>query len=231
MHKIEPYRLKDLIPVSEYEDAASIEELTSIHIEEDASVTKKRLEEVVAGAVRETVNHHYKQETEQNIEFNHSEIECVLFPLWILPTKHGRRYRHFAVNGQTGQITGDLPASRLRAMGVFFGVTLALFGAVYGAIRLIAYFMGRTFTDQTNLLFLFAALVVGLFAASRVFTVLFEEMRPPKRKKPDLKKFESCTPRIEEAREKLMMKQSVDKKNRAVKVEDFTKDLYTDKKQ
>ncbi len=220
MHNIEPYRYRDLIPIEQSEEFHSIEDLNEISIDEDEKITKKRIDEVIAQAARQTVHHNYVAETEQTIVFDHSETECVLFPLWVMTAKCGRRYYHFAMNGQTGKTTGDLPVSQLKSLGCFLGSFLAGGAVMFGLLRLFYMLIG-TPSEKTVQIMLFIGVVAGLMTASQVMSRLYEEMRPPKKKKDDTKRFENCIVKIANERDKLMRRDMVDAKNKIVRSEEF----------
>jgi len=59
-----------------------------------------------------------------------------LLPMWILTTKYNDKSYMFAMNAQTGKFVGELPVSKKKAAGLFFGFAAA-FGAVLTAIALI----------------------------------------------------------------------------------------------
>lgn len=66
--------------------------------------------------------------TSRHLQVNHSKAKYVLLPVWMLNTNYrGKRYT-FAMNGQTGKMTGSLPVcpkrSALWFTGIFAGVTL-----------------------------------------------------------------------------------------------------------
>ena len=220
MHNIEPYRYRDLIPIEESEEFTSIEDLNQISIDEDEKITKKRIDEVITQAVGETVKHNYKEPIEQTIEYDHTETECVLFPLWIMTAKCGRKYYHFAMNGQTGQTTGDMPVSQLKSLGCFFGSFLAAAAVVFAFLRLIYILIG-TPSEKTVSVMLFIGIVAGLMVSSRIMSGLQEEMRPPKKKPVDTKRYESRIVKINNERDKLMRKEMVDAKNKIVRAEDY----------
>ena len=66
--------------------------------------------------------------TSRNLNIHHSKARYVLLPVWILNTKYRGKIYTFAMNGQTGKMTGAFPVCRKRAAmwfcAVFAGVTL-----------------------------------------------------------------------------------------------------------
>lgn len=67
--------------------------------------------------------------TGKNLKIDHSKAKYVLLPVWILNTRYQDKIYTFAMNGQTGKMTGSFPICPKRSAawfgGVFTGVTLA----------------------------------------------------------------------------------------------------------
>lgn len=72
---------------------------------------------------------------DKNINVKDGVSESVLYPIWLITTKKGEKTYAFAINGQTGDITSDIPWSvakffgRMLSMGL--GVAALGFAAVY----------------------------------------------------------------------------------------------------
>ncbi len=62
------------------------------------------------------------------LKVNHTRARYVLLPVWILNTRYRDKLYTFAMNGQTGKMTGSLPCCPKRTAawfaGIFAGVTL-----------------------------------------------------------------------------------------------------------
>ena len=65
--------------------------------------------------------------TSRQLRVNHSKARYVLLPVWMLNTRYDGKIYTFAMNGQTGKMTGSFPISRGRTAawfaGIFAGVT------------------------------------------------------------------------------------------------------------
>lgn len=66
--------------------------------------------------------------TGKNLRINHSKARYVLLPVWMLNTRYRDKIYTFAMNGQTGKMTGSLPVCPKRSAvwfgGICAGVTL-----------------------------------------------------------------------------------------------------------
>ncbi len=76
--------------------------------------------------------------TAKNLNVQHGKASYVLMPVWMLNTKYRGKMYTFAMNGQTGKMTGSLPVCPKRTAlwfsGIFAGVTLitSLLQLVFG---------------------------------------------------------------------------------------------------
>ena len=73
----------------------------------------------------------------RQLNIDHSKAHYVLLPVWILNTRFRDKIYTFAMNGQTGKITGTLPICPQRTAGWFFGLCAAI-STLACVIQLIA---------------------------------------------------------------------------------------------
>ena len=66
--------------------------------------------------------------TSRQLKIDHGKARYVLMPVWLLNTRYRGKLYTFAMNGQTGRMTGSLPISPQKCAlwfgGIFAGVTL-----------------------------------------------------------------------------------------------------------
>ena len=76
--------------------------------------------------------------TSRQLNLEHSNARYVLLPVWILNTKYQGKIYTFAMNGQTGKMTGSLPICPRRSAGWFAGIAagVALLATVVQLIAL-----------------------------------------------------------------------------------------------
>lgn len=63
--------------------------------------------------------------TRKQVNVSHSKVRYVLMPVWILNTRYRDKTYTFAMNGQTGKMTGTLPICPKRTAAWFAGLTAA----------------------------------------------------------------------------------------------------------
>jgi len=76
--------------------------------------------------------------TSRQLNLEHSNARYVLLPVWILNTKYQGKIYTFAMNGQTGKMTGSLPICPRRSAGWFAGIAagVALLATIVQLIAL-----------------------------------------------------------------------------------------------
>ena len=91
---------------------------------------KKTLEDALMKSVK---RHQYTDVTvkSRSISCTKGRIKYALLPVWLLNLKYKDRIYHFAVNGQTGKVTGELPVDKgmfcKYALSVFAGSSLLIY--------------------------------------------------------------------------------------------------------
>ena len=166
---LEPYDLSAAVPfvpavlAGAMADHADVE---SLDCEERA---RQRVENSMEQALRNTVSG-YTSVVPRNRSFHTEEgrVTPVLMPVWLITTeKDGTTYT-FAINGQTGKLTCDVPADTKKSWLYGGGVFALVFALVCAAF----YFMG-SFENGT----LVGAAVVALLAAVLVYGALVGQLK------------------------------------------------------
>ena len=69
--------------------------------------------------------------TVKQLNVDHSKAKYVLLPVWMLNTKYNGKIYTFAMNGQTGKMTGSFPVCRKRAAAWFAGICAGVTALVH----------------------------------------------------------------------------------------------------
>ena len=146
---LEPYDLSAAIPFQ----SAVLAGAMADHADADCEACEKRaverVEHSAVQAMRETVKGYTSvTERSRSIRTQNGKAAPALLPVWLITSeKEGKTYT-FAINGQTGKLTCDVPADKKKALiwggGVFAGLCgivaliLALMQAMSGGAMLLA---------------------------------------------------------------------------------------------
>lgn len=73
--------------------------------------------------------------TSSNVQFENGKVSYALLPIYIFSTKYDGKVYNFAMNGQTGKFSGNLPADKGRsvkyALSIFFIVFVIIFALLF----------------------------------------------------------------------------------------------------
>ncbi len=134
------------------------------HADVDADACEKRaverVENSMVNALRNTVRG-YDSVTvrSKNISASGGKVTPVLMPVWLITTKKDDKVYTFAINGQTGELTCDVPTDKAKAFLWGAGV----FAGVFGIASLVLYLLKMLASGTlliAGLAALFAALIV-----------------------------------------------------------------------
>ena len=124
---LEPYDLGEAVAFQPAMLAGALADCADVDATRCEERAVERVERSVSEAMRETV-HGYSSVTERSkhIATEGGKATPVLLPVWLITTeKEGQTYT-FAINGQTGKLTCDVPADKKKSIlwgiGVFAGV-------------------------------------------------------------------------------------------------------------
>ncbi len=102
---------------------------------------RQRMSEGAADKFGTTVHYDEVSVRQTNISAKKSEVNYVLYPVWMMSTDWNGKKFSFAMNGQTGKMVGNLPADMLK-LG---GCTLSIWLGLTLIIALACFFMMEEF--------------------------------------------------------------------------------------
>ena len=155
---LEPYDLSAAVPFRPAVLAGSMADHADVDSAECEGRAAERVENSIADAMRNSV-HGYTSVSERSRHI-HSEggrVTPVLMPVWLITTeKEGKTYT-FAINGQTGKLTCDVPADKAKSLAWGGGVFVGVLG-----IAAIIMALADCLASGTILMAAIAALIVAL---------------------------------------------------------------------
>ena len=166
---LEPYDLSAAVPFVPAVLAGAMADHADVDSANCEERARQRVENSMEQALRSTVSG-YTSVIPRNRSFHTEEgkVTPVLMPVWLITTeKDGTTYT-FAINGQTGKLTCDVPADTKKSWLYGGGV----FALVFALVCVAFYFMGSFETGT-----LVGAAVVALFAAVLVYGALVGQLK------------------------------------------------------
>ncbi len=141
MDSIEPYDFGALKPFSMSYLPGFLAERFDVEEGDDQDRAKKRVKETIHKMTVDSIHHGDVRDRKVDIDVELEKTEYALLPAWVLTTKWQDKNWTFAMNGQTGAFTGNLPVSVGKFIGLialtfllFFIIGAAILGGTAGAI-------------------------------------------------------------------------------------------------
>ena len=126
MESIEPYNYSEV----ETFDMAYLSGFLADKYDVESDAGKDRIRSRVNNSLEDMVQssmigYSSVMPARKNIHVSHSKVRYVLMPVWILNTRYRDKLYTFAMNGQTGKMTGTLPICPKRTAAWFAGLAAA----------------------------------------------------------------------------------------------------------
>lgn len=127
MDSIEPYNYEELKPFSTAYLPGFLADKFDVTVEQSQERADQRCEATLAASLRGTVKGYTTcKMLGNNINLKRGKVHYALMPVWMLNTKWKGKDFLFAMNGQTGKMVGDLPASWGKFWGLFAAIAVPL---------------------------------------------------------------------------------------------------------
>ena len=121
--ELEPWDLAQLVPYQAQYLAGFGAEGYQIPLDEGFGVAQERMRGVIEGDVRRDIGGDVQQITSLETQYGNVTFKHVLLPIWVAAYKYGGRSYRFVVNGQTGEVDGERPYSKVK---IAFAVLMAM---------------------------------------------------------------------------------------------------------
>ncbi|SFD03903.1 hypothetical protein [Ruminococcus albus] len=149
MDSVEPFTFADLKPFSMTYMPGFLAERFDVEGDDDLQRAEKRVVNSAKQKTKETVKHNEVTEKRGDYKVNYTKKKYAMLPIWYLTTSWEGKQWNFAMNGQTGKFTGDLPIDNTKLGLITGGSAIAVAVVMYLIMKAL-------------LVPIIAALIVGL---------------------------------------------------------------------
>jgi predicted RNA-binding Zn-ribbon protein involved in translation (DUF1610 family) len=138
MESIEPFYYDESVDFTTAYLSGFVADKYDIDQEQVRPRVRERLKEGTADQFMTTV-HGYDEVSvmSTSIEAVSSNVDYVLYPVWLMNTEWDGKKFTFAMNGQTGKTVGDLPADMLKLVACTLGTFALLLAIITGVFGMI----------------------------------------------------------------------------------------------
>ncbi len=127
MDSIEPYDYSDLKPFSNVYLPGFLADKYDVSVEESTKRADKRAENTAVDKLREDVTGYSGcTELSRKISLKRGKVSYAMLPVYLLNISWKEKKFLFAVNGQTGKVSGNLPISWLKFWAWLVGLSIGL---------------------------------------------------------------------------------------------------------
>ena len=138
MESIEPYKVAEAVEFQTAYLSGYLADKYDVDAQQSTDRDRERMKESAQDVLRDTVKGYASVIPENtNVRISGGDAKYALYPVWILNTTwRGKKYI-FAMNGQTGRMTGDLPVDNGAYTRWLLGLTAVFSIAAYLVALLI----------------------------------------------------------------------------------------------
>ena len=130
MESIEPFHYQDAVPFQSAYLAGYVADRYDVDKEERMQRAEERMKQAISDNLQKTVTGYTSvKQLGGNFQFASASYQYALYPVWILNTTWRNEKFVFAMNGQTGKLTGDLPLDKKA-----FRLTLLMRGGIFSIV-------------------------------------------------------------------------------------------------
>ena len=174
MESIEPFNFKE---AKDYDNAYIVgyaADKYDVSQDETFERANVRIKEGTVDALRSTI-HGYDTVnlTDATINYESNSAYYAYYPVWTLNSEYKEKKYQFAMNGQTGKLTGNLPISYLKATLISILSFLLFGGALFGL-----FFAIMSDNDNQILASVAAGLIGGIVITSLIMVFLVKQIKP-----------------------------------------------------
>ena len=140
MNAIEPFDYKDLINFEPSYLAGFLSEKYDVEMADAYKNARVRIEEDSKNYLRSEMKGYASltnKEATNNLKINHTKY--VLLPVFVLNIKYNNKIYHFAMNGQTKKMVGEIPVSKTKLLILILLTFIISFGLIILILKLGGY--------------------------------------------------------------------------------------------
>jgi uncharacterized CHY-type Zn-finger protein len=131
LDNLTPWHTQHLVPFNEkYLSGFDSEEYT-IGLDNGFEFAKVKMDRVIRQKIRQKIGGDQQQIDAMNTQYFNTTYKNVLFPLWTAEFKWNNKTYNYAINGQTGKVTGERPYSWIKILSLAITVTVIIGVAIY----------------------------------------------------------------------------------------------------
>ena len=131
LDNLSPWYTKKLVPFNEKYLAGFTSEEYTIGLDNGFELAKVKMNSVIRQTVRDDIGGDQQQILSLKTNYHDTSYKNVLFPIWTAQFKWKQKTYNYAINAQTGKVSGERPYSWLKIALVAGTLSTGIGGAIY----------------------------------------------------------------------------------------------------
>ena len=127
MDSIEPFNFDDLVDYNHAYLSGFLAEKYDVASDKAIERANFRAMNTTVDTAKSTVIHQTKTPTANNIQIEKTSDDHILLPVWMVNIDYNGKKYTFAMNGQTGELVGNIPIDKLKAFIIAISVFVICF--------------------------------------------------------------------------------------------------------
>ena len=175
METIEPFRNEDIKPFSTAYMPGFLADQYDIGMKDCLPKARKRAEDNAVEFLGATVSGYDTcVEKSRTLIIRNERASYALLPVWMLTTRWKDKTFLFAMNGQTGAFTGNLPIDPMKVLRWFLVLTVPFFA--------LAMLVGMLYAGEINSLTIITSVIFGMVVSGLTCQLIAAGMKPTGKK-------------------------------------------------
>jgi len=131
LDNLSPWHTEVLVPFNEKYIVGFDSEEYTVGLDNGFELAKVKMNNVIRQHIRADIGGDQQQINYMSTEYNNTSYKNVLFPIWTAKFKWKNKTYNYAINGQTGKVTGERPYSWLKIAAIVGTLSGGASGAIY----------------------------------------------------------------------------------------------------
>ncbi len=131
LDNLAPWYTKKLVPFNEKYLAGFTSEEYTIGLDNGFELAKVKMNRIIRQTVHQDIGGDQQQILSLRTNYHDTSYKNVLFPIWTAQFKWKNRTYNYAINAQTGKVSGERPYSWLKIALVVVTLLITIGGAIY----------------------------------------------------------------------------------------------------
>ena len=141
MESIEPFNFNEAVGFQSAYLAGYLADRYDVTMQDSIGRANDRVKQSAEDTLRSTVNGYATVTSNgSSIQIKKGSAKYAMYPVWLLNTDYKGEKFTFAMNGQTGKIVGNVPASTAKLAALFAGLTVGATAIIYFVGNLLGMF-------------------------------------------------------------------------------------------